>query len=121
MQNILLLTPAYSIQPNTTNRCQLVLHSILYFLFILFCHFYLRGLDSVSRVWDIRTSSSIMVLQGHSGPIASVVFSPNGFHVATASEDHSIHVWDMRSIRRIHNIPAHTGLVSSIAYNPDAS
>jgi U4/U6 small nuclear ribonucleoprotein PRP4 len=40
---------------------------------------FVRGLDAIGRVWDLRTGRSAMVLDGHIQSIFSIAFSPNGF------------------------------------------
>ena len=37
-----------------------------------------RGLDAISRVWDLRTGRTAMVLDGHVQAIFAISFSPNG-------------------------------------------
>lgn len=41
--------------------------------------------DRKSRLWDVETGKELRVLDGHSGPITSVVFSDDGKYLATAS------------------------------------
>lgn len=55
-----------------------------------YCYF--RGLDAFGRVWDLRTGRCIMFLEGHLGSIFGVDFSPNGFNIATGSQDNSCKV-----------------------------
>jgi len=57
-----------------------------------------------------------MFLQGHLKSILSVDFSPNGFHVATASEDNSAKIWDLRQRKNIYTIPAHNNLLTHVKY-----
>eukprot|EP00898_Chlorokybus_atmophyticus_P003963 jgi/Chlat1/4568/Chrsp29S00341 len=69
------------------------------------------GLDALGRVWDLRTGRSIVLLQGHVKPVLAVDFSPNGYHVATGSEDHAVKIWDLRKRQCMYTIPAHAHLV----------
>lgn len=45
-----------------------------------------------------------------------VDFAPDGFQLATASDDQTVHIWDLRQRKRIYTIPAHGGLISRCKY-----
>ena len=66
------------------------------------------------RVWDIRTGRSITALQGHVKGILSMDFSPDGYHLATGSEDHSCRIWDLRKRSCVYVLPAHRSLISQV-------
>lgn len=91
------------------------------------------GLDSVGRVWDLRTGRSAMVLDGHVQALFAMSFSPNGFgcpsqflksltylfssyQIATGAADDTIRIWDMRSLKSLYTIPAHLSNVSDIRF-----
>lgn len=63
-----------------------------FFLLVFNCFLFKSGLDAFGRVWDLRTGRCVMFLDGHLGAIYGVDFSPNGFHIATASQDNSCKV-----------------------------
>ena len=77
------------------------------------------GLDCVGRVWDTRTGRSAMTLEGHVKDILGLDWSPNGYHLASASADNTVKIWDMRTLRNIYTISAHSSLVSDVKYNRD--
>jgi WD40 repeat protein len=61
-------------------------------------------------------------LTGHTGPVTSVAFSPNGHTLATGSEDATARLWNVTD--STHPIPlgqlvGHTGPVASVAFSPD--
>nr|CAG8610178.1 14089_t:CDS:10 [Entrophospora candida] len=66
------------------------------------------GLDSIGRVWDLRTGRSAMVLEGH---VKDVLYQ-----LATGSADNSIRIWDIRKLRSVYTIPAHKSLVSDVRF-----
>ena len=46
-------------------------------------------------------------LTGHTSPVRSVVFSPNGDYLASGSEDYTIVVWRVSSGERITTLKGH--------------
>jgi len=60
-----------------------------------------------------------MFMEGHLKSVLSIDFSPNGYHVATGSEDNSVKIWDLRQRCCLYTIPAHTNLVSQVKFEPD--
>ena len=73
-----------------------------------------QSVASVGRVWDVRTGRSITTLQGHVKGILSMDFSPDGYHIATGSEDHSCRIWDLRKRGCVYVLPAHRSLISQV-------
>lgn len=60
--------------------------------------------DGMARIWDVTQPGSgvQMELSGHTGPVSSLAFSENGYHMATASEDGTVRVWDLRKPKTLH-------------------
>jgi WD40 repeat protein len=50
--------------------------------------------DLTVRVWDVAFGEEVLSLHGHTGPVFSVVFSPDGARLFSASMDTTIRVWD---------------------------
>jgi WD40 repeat protein len=67
------------------------------------------------RVWDLRSGRSIMVLEGHVKGVLSTAFSPNGYQMATGSEDNSARLWDLRKRSCLYTLPAHQSSVSMVS------
>lgn len=88
-------------------------------LFLMSNAYFRSGLDAFGRVWDLRTGRCVMFLEGHLGSIYGVDFSPNGYHIASASHDNSCKIWDLRRRQPVYTIPAHTNLVSDVKYQKD--
>lgn len=57
-----------------------------------------------------------MALQGHVQGILTMDFSPDGYHVASGSEDHSCRVWDLRKRGCVYVLPAHKSLISQVSH-----
>jgi WD40 repeat protein len=62
----------------------------------------------------------ITILSGHTGPVFSVAFSPNGKTLASRSLDGTVRLWNVGTHRQIGILLAgHTGPVNSVAFSPN--
>ncbi|MBD2512041.1 hypothetical protein H6G91_33250 [Nostoc muscorum FACHB-395] len=57
-------------------------------------------------------------LEGHSGAVYSVSFSPDNQTIATASSDKTVKLWD-RSGKELKTLKGHSGAVYSVSFSPD--
>src|SRR6185437_2241407 len=57
--------------------------------------------DGTVRVWDVPTAALRETFTGHAGSVVSVVFSPGGATLYSASSDGSVIAWDVRGLRRL--------------------
>jgi WD40 repeat protein len=53
--------------------------------------------------------------------VTSVVFSPDGSHIASGSGDKTVQIWDARTGVHLTTLKGHSGSVRSIAFSPDGS
>src|SRR5258708_10883360 len=60
-----------------------------------------------------------MTLEGHSGMVTSVAFSPDGGLLASASGDHTIKLWDPQTGEQLRTLEGHSDSVLSVAFSPD--
>jgi WD40 repeat protein/tRNA A-37 threonylcarbamoyl transferase component Bud32 len=62
-------------------------------------------------------------LEGHTGPVLSVVFSPDGHRCLSASGwpegDRTARLWDLKTGREIRRFVGHEDGVGSVAFSPD--
>jgi WD40 repeat protein len=70
------------------------------------------------RVWNVRSGAAVE-LNGHSGAIGSLAFSPNGQSLVTASEDETARIWDVSTARSLAELRGHGDIVESAAYAPN--
>jgi tetratricopeptide (TPR) repeat protein len=60
-------------------------------------------------------------LKGHTGPIDSLAFSPDGSRLASACQDQTVKIWDVASAQELRTLKGHTNVVWSVAFSPDGS
>jgi WD40 repeat protein len=68
-----------------------------------------------------RRQVELFPQRGHSFPVSSVAYSPDGRFVVSGSADSSIKIWDLEQGREILTLPEHEAAVRSVAYSPDGT
>lgn len=60
-------------------------------------------------------------LEGHSNSVWSVVFSPDGKHIASGSGDNTIQIWNAETGQNVMEpLKGHSNWVCSVAFSPDS-
>ena len=76
------------------------------------------------RIWNVETGESEAELRAHSDWVHSIVFSPDGSHVASGSFDNIVCTWNVamsESEADPAELRGHSGWVNSVVFSPDGS
>ena len=74
--------------------------------------------DSTIRLWDLAGGHYSRTLWGHTQPVCSVAFSPDGRTLASGSHDNTAKLWDVATGRELQSMHPLTG-VGGVAFSPD--
>jgi WD40 repeat protein len=77
------------------------------------------NVDSAVVVCDALTGEKLQTLSGHTLPILSTSFSPNGRQLVTGSANNTAIIWDLSSGRAATVLKGHSSLVRSAVFSPD--
>ncbi|HLJ95397.1 MAG TPA: serine/threonine-protein kinase [Gemmataceae bacterium] len=71
-------------------------------------------------VWDAQTGLELQTWKGgHPDIVMSLVFSPNGKRLVSASRDGTVKVWDAQTGQEMLTLKGHSGYVSTVAFSPE--
>jgi len=71
------------------------------------------------RFWDTGSGQTIRLLFGHTEPIRSVIFTPDGRTALSAGWDSSVRVWDLVAGESHLTLEGHSESVNSVEITPD--
>ena len=77
------------------------------------------ALAPLRRKLEARARGELTSLDGHSGKVSSIAFSPDGKRIASGSHDKSVKIWDAGTCREVATLQGHTDKVLCVAFSPD--
>jgi len=77
------------------------------------------GDENTVHLRDIISGKSLAIMEGHTGSVSSIAFSPDGKTLASGGRDNTVRLWDIATGKSLIIMEGHTGSVSSIAFSPD--
>ena len=78
-----------------------------------------QGSVNGAELWDIRASTRIADLPGHTWLVAATAFRSDGAQCATASWDRTLRLWSTSTGALESVLEGHTARVFGVAYSPD--
>uniref|UniRef100_A0AAZ3QBT4 U3 small nucleolar RNA-associated protein 13 C-terminal domain-containing protein n=1 Tax=Oncorhynchus tshawytscha TaxID=74940 RepID=A0AAZ3QBT4_ONCTS len=67
--------------------------------------------DCGIRMWDLRSSQCLCVLQSHYSPVTSLAFTPDGASMVSSGRDKICIVWDLKSRTARRTVPVYESVV----------
>ncbi|KIM93071.1 hypothetical protein OIDMADRAFT_184872 [Oidiodendron maius Zn] len=68
---------------------------------------------------QVHWSAALQALEGHSGSVCSVAFSPDSKQVVSGSDDMTIRLWDTATGAALQMLKGHSDYISSVAFSPN--
>jgi WD40 repeat protein/class 3 adenylate cyclase len=77
--------------------------------------------QNVVVIWDGRTGEPLLELEGHTGDINDLNFSPDGSRLVTVAADQTGIVWNPGTGERLVTLSGHTDLLQGASFSNDGS
>jgi transducin (beta)-like 1 len=76
--------------------------------------------DATIKLWDVDSGKCLHTLEGHTDPVYSVAFSPDGKYLASGSFDKNLHIWDVKEGTLVKTYQGGGGIFE-VCWNKDGS
>jgi WD40 repeat protein len=77
--------------------------------------------DALTALFDAQTGAELQRLTGHSAPVRTAAFSPDGVYVLSAGEDATARLYETQSGDFIRAYTGNLNPISGVAFAPDGS
>ena len=71
-------------------------------------------------VWRTKTRRISRRLVGHTAPLTTAAFSPNGRWVVTGDESGAVRIWNLHTARSVMELPTHGARVLTVGFTPSS-
>lgn len=77
--------------------------------------------EGMARIWDMSEERRVLNLEGHSGWVQALAFSPDSTQLATVGTDHRLMLWNTEDATLMQDINAITRRPNDLLFSPDGS
>ncbi|KAI9359163.1 WD40-repeat-containing domain protein [Pilaira anomala] len=72
--------------------------------------------DGTIRIWNIKSSTSIVTLSGHRAAVTALAFDHDGTRLASGSKDTDLIIWDVISESGLYRLKGHKDQITCLAF-----
>jgi hypothetical protein len=73
------------------------------------------------RIWDSVIGTALHTFTGHTRQASALAVAPDGYWLASASDDGTVRIWDPVTGTALHTLTGHTDGVQALVAAPDGS
>jgi len=73
--------------------------------------------DSMVKLWDVNSGRCLRTLAGHTDPVYTLDYSPNGHFLASGSFDRCLNIWSAKDGALLKTFRGNGGIFE-VAWNP---
>ena len=79
------------------------------------------GWDATIRLWDGQEGTLRAVLQGHSGIVYGLAFTPDSRRLLSGSDDGTLRLWEVESRQCMRVLKGYADSLYDLAWSPDGT